>query len=182
MLCYICIYILKMIDWCSPFWLCFLSYRWPTLVSEVDSTDIGVMSRSTHYLIMVMTLSASVFETAGSAIMRREADLSRSTGSRKVFLRRFKGFFGAPPVVVSAMWRRLTYPERALPCHLLWAFLLLKSYANEHQCAALCAVDEKTFRKWSWLFVRSMARAKIVRRLSSTTQFKFDSLSNNRSF
>lgn len=115
-----------------------------------------------------MSLHASVFEAAGSAIMRREAALSQRTGSRAVFLRRFKGFFGAPPVVISTMWGRLTHPERALPCHLLWALLFLKSYANEHQCAALCAVDEKTYRKWSWLFVRLMARAQIVRQVSLT--------------
>ena len=40
------------------------------------------------------------------------------------------------------------------PKHLLWALMLLKLYAAESVLRTLAGgVDEKTYRKWAWLYV-----------------------------
>ena len=46
--------------------------------------------------------------------------------------------------------------EGARPEHLLWALLFLKLYELEPVNASLARCDEKTFRKWSWLFVEAI--------------------------
>ncbi|KAG9399900.1 hypothetical protein AC1031_011321 [Aphanomyces cochlioides] len=68
--------------------------------------------------------------------------------------RRFKSMFGVSPSIASILWKDLQpTPSDAKPCHLLWALLFLKVYATEHVHAALCQVDEKTFRKWTWIMI-----------------------------
>ena len=52
--------------------------------------------------------------------------------------------------------------SHARPEHMLWALLFLKIYGNETEMATLCgadkgSIDEKTFRKWTYIFVRRMA-------------------------
>jgi hypothetical protein len=61
-------------------------------------------------------------------------------------------------------WRRLEVDTDDLdernsqPIHLLWALLLLKVYGKEEELASLAgAVDEKTFRKWSHIFVEKIS-------------------------
>ncbi|KAL3791578.1 hypothetical protein ACHAW5_000881 [Stephanodiscus triporus] len=59
------------------------------------------------------------------------------------FNRRWKSSFGAPPEVCCVD-----------PKHILWALLFLTVYNTEHNSAQrLGNVDEKTYRKWSKLFV-----------------------------
>ena len=42
--------------------------------------------------------------------------------------------------------------------HLLWALMFLKMYAKEATTSRLAGgVDEKTYRKWVWLFVSAIA-------------------------
>lgn len=91
--------------------------------------------------------------------------------SEAVFERRFLSFFGVELVVVAQVWELLLVPAApeddpelngARPEHLLWALLFLKKYGDESEHAALCgaakgAVDEKTFRKWSKIFVNRIS-------------------------
>jgi len=46
-------------------------------------------------------------------------------------------------------------PEKGVvPEHLLWALMFMKVYGKESMhCTMAGAVDEKTFRKWVWIFV-----------------------------
>jgi hypothetical protein len=50
------------------------------------------------------------------------------------------------------------YPEATMPIgasklKMLWGLRLMKTYGTEENLAATAGVDEKTFRKWAWMFV-----------------------------
>jgi len=77
---------------------------------------------------------------------------------------RFTDMFGTSPAVVAWIWNRLKpyetldEPGRMEPKHMLWGLLLMKVYGKEEQMLALAGgVDNKTFRKWAWLFVDAIA-------------------------
>lgn len=110
--------------------------------------------------------SEEEFRRLGADIMNRDPE----GRSPVVFLRRWVSFFGVEPVVCAITWDKLqvsvndgTEMDYAKPEHLLWALLLLKKYSGEEDLATLAggkgpsAVDEKTFRKWSHIFVRRIA-------------------------
>ncbi|KAH9118088.1 hypothetical protein LEN26_012265 [Aphanomyces euteiches] len=46
--------------------------------------------------------------------------------------------------------------------HLLWAMLFLKVYSSENVHATIAAVDEKTFRKWSWAILEALASLNVI--------------------
>ena len=70
--------------------------------------------------------------------------------------------FNCSPIVVLELWNMIKScvvfsgsPEIA---HLLWALMFLKMYAKEATTSRLAGgVDEKTYRKWVWLFVSAIA-------------------------
>lgn len=70
---------------------------------------------------------------------------------------RFRAFFGISPAICTDIWNLLRPEENmrrgAMHFHLLWAFAFLKIYATEVVLASLFHCDEKTFRKWSKIFV-----------------------------
>jgi hypothetical protein len=79
-------------------------------------------------------------------------------------LRRFKAFFGTCPAQVAMLWNSLhqnwllSHVTKPQPKHLLWALLFLKDYGTEEKLAALVGgVDTKTFRKWTWTYVKAVA-------------------------
>jgi hypothetical protein len=43
------------------------------------------------------------------------------------------------------------------PQHLLWAILFLTLYDTESVHARIAQVDEDTFRKWSWLYIKKLS-------------------------
>ena len=98
---------------------------------------------------------ASDFEQLGLQIM------SRQIGSKLTFERRFRTFFGTSPQICELIWTNLDPFEQIAPdypgvqvVHLLWALMFMKIYAEESvHCGLVGGVDEKTFRKWTWLFV-----------------------------
>ena len=63
------------------------------------------------------------------------------------------------------MWIRInptvSMPRGVKPVHLLWALMFLKLYCSESVLCTLAsegdAVDEKTLRKWVWLFLPAIA-------------------------
>lgn len=81
------------------------------------------------------------------------------------FERRWSEFFVASPEVCSRLWDLCdpynTMPNAVKPVHLLWALLFMKQYQTETLNSTLVAEtkakDEKTFRKWSWLFLREIS-------------------------
>ncbi len=70
--------------------------------------------------------------------------------------------FGAKPNVMAHLWT-LIDPERTMPTgvkteHIIWAFYFLKLYTQEEvNTRNVGGPDEKTFRKWVWLFVEAIS-------------------------
>ena len=107
-------------------------------------------------LTMHVKVMPAAFQAAGGTIIHMSPALSSMTRSR-----RFRAAFGTSPRVCSVLWSKchesFDIPVNALPVHLLWVLLFLKLYASEQVNAALTKSDEKTFRKWSWLFIEALA-------------------------
>jgi hypothetical protein len=109
---------------------------------------------------LTIRVTVDDYHRLGADIMRRCPE----SGSEVVFERRWMSFFGVDAVVCVDTWTRIGIDlnnaedpadKSAEPVHLLWALLFLKQYGTEAQLAAHAgAVDEKTFRKWSHLFVK----------------------------
>jgi hypothetical protein len=94
------------------------------------------------------------FEQLGSELMQR-GNPQRQTRTSD---RRFRSTFGTTGAICSLIWNLLqpetTMPQGSSPYHLLWALMLLKLYSTESiLCTMAGGVDEKTFRKWAWMFV-----------------------------
>jgi hypothetical protein len=72
--------------------------------------------------------------------------------------------FGVSPANCSRLWDliKLSLPPRASPRHLLWALFFLKQYAHEVVNANFAQCDEKTFRKWCWIVLTSLADVDLV--------------------
>lgn len=100
------------------------------------------------------------FCAIGCGILNQAHGLSfRST------LKRYRALFGVSPHTASKLWALLlgSIPEKSNPEHLLWALMRLKTYATDAVCTALVQVDGKTFRKWSWIFIKSLSNLCLVR-------------------
>jgi hypothetical protein len=74
---------------------------------------------------------------------------------------RFRAVFGKSPKVCSVLWKMCdpsaNMPYGARLVHLLWALLFMKLYCAESVNSMIVGgVDEKTFRKWSWLFLEAI--------------------------
>lgn len=76
--------------------------------------------------------------------------------------RRYRAFFGCSSDVTTSLWLKLQ-PQwhiniMARPKHLLWSLVFLKVYASEIALSAMVgSPDEKTFRKWTQLFVDAIS-------------------------
>ena len=74
--------------------------------------------------------------------------------------REFRSHFGCNSDVVSKIWKWVmsnktcTLPSSCQPIHLLWALLFMRVYTSEETMGSMCGgVGEKTFRKWTKLFI-----------------------------
>lgn len=100
----------------------------------------------------------NVFWIEGSAYAHHNTERSSLTGYRK-----FRTYFGISPEQCSIIWNRISdKPSGAEPKHLLWCMLFLRNYHKEHVNAAIVSVDEKTFRKWTWIFVELLSELNAV--------------------
>ena len=104
----------------------------------------------------MVIVSVETFLLEGRRIMRHGNQISSA-----VEYRRFRGNFGTTPEICVILWGMIT-PNEIMPkgvkcCHLLWALMFLKLYASEHVLCSMAECDEKTFRKWAWLFVLALA-------------------------
>ena len=114
--------------------------------------------------------SVEVFWRIGHNITRHDVEGSLSVGHRK-----FRAFFGTSPAVCVVAWDLLASvrPNNSKPSHLLWALMLLKRYCIESFNAALVKVTEKTFRKWSLLFVDLLADMPVVNKIINFLKVRF---------
>jgi hypothetical protein len=128
------------------------SATWECIDHSFDYTGT-----TSHRSNMPHPPTAAQFELMG----RRIASYQFSR-SQKILRKRFVEHFGTDPFVVQLIWM-LIYnaidlkPHQKNPDHLLWAFYFLKGYETEGRCASRCGCDEKTFRKWIWLYIGIVA-------------------------
>ena len=132
----------------------------PTTMAKQPATK----KSATEYI----PLTEEQVNQIGGEIMGRDPE----GWSPAVFLTRFLSFFGVDPAVVVEVWDLIQVPfiddgdlSHAQPKHLMWALLFLRKYGDESEMARLAggfggAVDEKTFRKWSKIFVHQIASLK----------------------
>lgn len=113
--------------------------------------------------------SVGTFWTAGHKISGHDVNGSLSLGYR-----RFRAFFGTSPLVCVVAWdvMSMVRPRSSRPEHLLWALLLLKRYSVENVNATLIGVNEKTFRKWSHIFINLLADMPVVGEIFSYAIFR----------
>jgi hypothetical protein len=102
------------------------------------------------------TVSAETFLLQGRLILGHRSNISFTVEDR-----RFRGNFGTTPVICAILWGKIS-PNEIMPkgvkcCHLLWALMFLKLYVSEHVLCSMAKCDEKTFRKWTWLFTSALA-------------------------
>ena len=97
----------------------------------------------------------------------RKAARIRYSNSEKVRERRFKAEFGVPTYIATVAWEMLedssflqeNNPGQKPPNpeYMLWALMFLKKYSRVESLANTVRVDEKTFRKWSELYLEALA-------------------------
>lgn len=99
---------------------------------------------------------------------------TKSTLSQYVALRRFKSFFGVTPQVCGMIWNKIEQaaPSGGEPKHLLWSLCFLKQYSVEHNRRAIFHADEKTIRKWTWIFVEILSELDVVKLIFSIRKRK----------
>ena len=125
--------------------------------NNVTVSFVIVSYFSVHYTLSMASIDT--FWRLGHKITGYELEGSLSVGYRK-----FRSFFGTTPLVCFVSWDMLSpvRPRKSAPKHLLWALMLLKNYSTESVNAGLTDVDEKTFRKWSLIFVNLLANMTVV--------------------
>jgi len=70
--------------------------------------------------------------------------------------------FGITPEIASDMWGIIPRVRYGEPKHMLWACMFLKLYTTETIHSSLAGCNEKTFRKWAFLYIRLLANANNV--------------------
>ena len=122
------------------------------------------MGKTAKRAKITILVTEDEFRQIGSEIMGR----SLESRSEAVFERRWMSFFGVDAVVCVDAWTRIGIdinnpqePEdkSAEPAHFLWGLLFLKKYGSKEDLSVLAgAVNEKTFRKWSSIFVTKISK------------------------
>ena len=75
--------------------------------------------------------------------------------------RSFKEHYGVSATICSITWNMLvsesSIPQNGSPKHILWCLMFLKTYSTTGCLAKTFCVDEKTVRKWIWLFIEAIS-------------------------
>ena len=89
----------------------------------------------------------------GREIMGRESTQATMTEDC-----RFQELFGCGPGVALKVWNLIfeVFPDESI-IHMMWALMFLKMYGKESAMSSMAGVDEKTYRKWVWIFVFKIA-------------------------
>jgi hypothetical protein len=69
----------------------------------------------------------------------------------------FRLHFGVPPVICSDVWRLGRFQAGTRPVVILWACLFMFTYMTEVILCSMLGVAAKTFRKWVWPVIHSIA-------------------------
>ena len=101
-------------------------------------------------------MSEVEFRELGMAILHRR------DGTSQTDVRRFRANFGISSLVFSIVWSLLKKLRKKHPGaemqHLCWACMMLKTYPTENDMSSkIGGVDEKTLRKWVWIFIKGIA-------------------------
>lgn len=86
-----------------------------------------------------------------------------------VSTRRFYSLFGVSTAVTALAWALVppSMHDTPGPKYLLWGPIRLKTYVTDTVCANIAACDEKTFVKWAWIVIMSIAKLQVVRKFIS---------------
>ena len=148
----------------SKFCLCCAALTTLLLVSSLLPLSRPSTTSSNTMEHLFSHVEPTFFAAMGKRMIRRGRKTYRSdeTFSTITSRRYFLSYFGTTPWVCSFLWAMLkpfeTMPRGVKPCHLLWALMFMKVYATETVHAGIARCDEKTFRKWSWLFVKGISQ------------------------
>jgi hypothetical protein len=103
-------------------------------------------------VLKMLIIPAETFIYEGTQLLNVHGHRRRQ--GHKTILRRFKSVFCATPTRCQIAWKLLAknglLPTGAMPKHLLWSLMMLKTYATESVLCGIAGTDEKTFRKWAW--------------------------------
>ena len=107
-----------------------------------------------------MAITADEFKAIANEVLRKNPNRTDKEQERT-----WDEYFGTSSVVAAELWNNInptiTVDPKSKPKHLLWALLFLKQYATESvHCSIVGIQDQKTFRLWSWRFVRAIANLK----------------------
>jgi len=138
----------------------------PSTLSDFVNTTRTFSSSA--FIISLFPIKAKQISTIMSTItpniiINAAEDIANLPQSRNdAFNRRWNSAFGASPKVCSVLWNKIdpfkTMPRGVTPKHLLWGLYFLAVYDTEHNSShAVGKVDEKTYRKWSELFVKAIS-------------------------
>ena len=108
-------------------------------------------------------------------IWHRDPNRKRATQTEDT---EFRATFGCGILVFLSLWSTLEtadlLPDGGTIDHLLWTLLFLKMYSNQKAlCSLAGGVDATTFRKWTKLFIASIASLEPF--LVSTQDFALNS-------
>jgi hypothetical protein len=99
---------------------------------------------------------ANEFWNSGSTIIHgNRVYRPRPSQDNNSALRRWISFFGISHFGCSYLWFLMIERIPTAGCqpkHLLFSLMFLRNYNKEHLNASCAGCDEKTFRKFCWLF------------------------------
>ena len=108
-------------------------------------------------------VSEGCFEATGCRIVFNDGSNRIRTQTR---MRSFLAMFGINPFHMLLIWRKLRehrhLPRGALPMHMLWALMFLKTNCGEAMLEKVVQATAKTIRKWKWKFVIAIGNLKRI--------------------
>ena len=100
--------------------------------------------------------SSETFLSLGGEYVKRDLKTNNDYS-----MRRFVALFGCTPCICSIIFKMMVEhgvaPVSFLATHLLMGLLFLKVYSTEVVHAGMAGVTEKTFRKHSWIAIKTIA-------------------------
>lgn len=115
-----------------------------------------------HHMASHAKLKAISFVHNGRMILHRLGHNMHGYNGRRAF----RAAFGTSASVCAIIWNKVKPLRKgALPKHLLWALLLMKTSCSHQVLCSITESDAKTFRKWAWHFIGSITKMekKVVR-------------------
>ena len=87
---------------------------------------------------------------------------NKKVRSEKTEDRIFRETFGCGVIIALTTWEMMSdadlLPTNGCLHHFMWALMFMKVYGKEMtMCALAGAIDPKTWRKWTWLFIAAIS-------------------------